>query len=235
MINSVLNRAKNTSSIANLRVDDIIIEDNNKIAENFNLYFSQIGSNLAKTITQGGKTFHDFLTAPNDHSIFLVPTNSEELLKIVRKLKTNKAPGYDGIDNIILKHIINYILDPLVFLLNLSLQSGKVPSDMKIAKVIPIFKKGDRLCVNNYRPISLLTCLSKILEKIVYSRTMTFLQKHNIISDSQFGFREKHNTTHAILNLINNVSLSIEESCHTIGLFLDFSKAFDTITQYSLT
>ena len=58
---------------------------------------------------------------------------------------------------------------------------------------------------------------------------MTFLQKHNIISDSQFGFREKHNTTHAILNLINNVSLSIEESCHTIGLFLDFSKAFDTI------
>ena len=58
---------------------------------------------------------------------------------------------------------------------------------------------------------------------------MTFLQKHNIISDSQFGFREKHNTTHAILNLINNVSLSIEESCHTIGLLLDFSKAFDTI------
>ena len=229
VINSVLNRAKNRSSIAKLRVDDIIIEDNKKIAENFNLYFSQIGSNLAKTITQGGKTFHDFLTAPNDHSIFFVPTNSEELLKIVRKLKTNKAPGYDGIDNIILKHIINYILDPLVFLLNLSLQSGKVPSDMKIAKVIPVFKKGDRLCVNNYRPISLLTCLSKILEKIVYSRTMTFLQKHNIISDSQFGFREKHNTTHAILNLINNVSLSIEESCHTIGLFLDFSKAFDTI------
>ena len=166
------------------------------------------------------------MTAPNDHSIFLSPTNSEELLKIVRKLKTNKAPGYDGIDNIILKHIINYILDPLVFLLNLSLQSGKVPSDMK---VIPVFKKGDRLCVNNYRPISLLTCLSKIFEKIIYSRTMTFLQKDNVISESQFGFREKHNTTHAILNLINKVSLSIEESCHTIGLFLDFSKAFDTI------
>ena len=131
--------------------------------------FLKLVPNLAKTITQGGKTFHDFLTAPNDHSIFLVPTNSEELLKIVRKLKTNKAPGYDDIDNIILKHIINYILDPLVFLLNLSLQSGKVPSDMKIAKVIPVLKKGDRLCVNNYRPISLLTCLSKILEKIVYS------------------------------------------------------------------
>ena len=134
MINSVLNRAKNTSSIAKLRIDDITIEDNQRIAENFNLYFSQIGSNLAKTITQGGKPFHDILTAPNDHSIFLSPINSEELLKIVRKLKTNKAPGYDGIDNIILKHIINYMLDPLVFLLNLSLQSGKVPSDMKIAK-----------------------------------------------------------------------------------------------------
>ena len=70
VINSVLNRAKNTSSIAKLRVDDITIEDNQRIAENFNLYFSQIDSNLAKTITQGGKTFHNFLTAPNDHSIF---------------------------------------------------------------------------------------------------------------------------------------------------------------------
>ena len=85
------------------------------------------------------------------------------------------------------------------------------------------------MCVSNYRPISLLTSLSKILEKIVYSRTITFLQNHKIISDSQFGFREKHNTTHAILSLIDTVSTSIEKCSHTVGLFLDFSKAFDTI------
>ena len=100
---------------------------------------------------------------------------------------------------------------------------------MKIAKVIPLYKKGDKLDVNNYRPISLLTTLSKILEKIIYKRTITFFKSHEILSNSQFGFRENHNTTHALLSLIEKVGHAIDKSSHLIGLFLDYSKAFDTI------
>ena len=100
---------------------------------------------------------------------------------------------------------------------------------MKIAKVIPLYKKGDKLNVSNYRPISLLSSLSKILEKVVYRRTVYFLKTHSIFSNFQFGFREKHNTEHALLNFIDKVAHALDNSSHLVGIFLDFSKAFDTI------
>ena len=100
---------------------------------------------------------------------------------------------------------------------------------MKIAKVIPIFKKGDKLDRGNYRPISLLTSFSKILEKLVYSRLIKFLSCCKILSDNQFGFRKKHSTNHAMIILIDQIIHAIDNHSHTIGLFLDFSKAFDTI------
>ena len=100
---------------------------------------------------------------------------------------------------------------------------------MKIARVVPIFKKGQKYSVSNYRPISLLTSLSKILERLVYKRTLRFLLNCQIFTNSQFGFREKHNTTHALLSFIDKVAHAIDDASHTIGVFLDFSKAFDTI------
>ena len=100
---------------------------------------------------------------------------------------------------------------------------------MKIAKVIPIFKKGNPLEMSNYRPISLLTSFSKILEKLIYTRTIDFFRSCQILSNSQFGFREKHTTSHAILHFINNVANALDNHSHTIGIFLDYSKAFDTI------
>ena len=100
---------------------------------------------------------------------------------------------------------------------------------MKIAKVIPIYKKGNAQEVGNYRPISLLTSFSKILEKIIYKRTMSFLTEFDILSRTQFGFRQKHSTTHALLKFLDKVAHSIDNKLHTIGIFLDFSKAFDTI------
>ena len=100
---------------------------------------------------------------------------------------------------------------------------------MKIARVVPIFKKGQQDSINNYRPISLLTSISKILEKLVYTRTIKFIVNCKILSDSQFGFRKQHNTTHALLTFIDKVAHAIDDVSHTIGVLLDFSKAFDTI------
>ena len=122
-------------------------------------------------------------------------------------------------------------MKPLEHIFNLSLLDGIVPQNMKIAKVLPIFKKGDPLVFSNYRPISLLSSFSnsKITEKIIYVRTVTFLQKHNVFLETQFGFREKHTTSHAVLYFMEKIASAIDNHCHTAGTLLDFSKAFDTI------
>ena len=106
-----------------------------------------------------------FLQTPNPNSLFFLPVIKEELKDTVGKLKDKKSTGYDGIDNSLLKNIIDVIVDPLVHVFNLSLSNGIVPEGMKVSKIIPIHKKGDKENICNYRPVSLLTSSSKLLEK----------------------------------------------------------------------
>ena len=161
--------------------------------------------------------------------MFFTPTTRYEIIDIVSTLKNKKSAGHDEINNFILKGVISSIADPLEYIFNESLLTGQVPEQMKIAKVIPLFKKGDHLDTSNYRPISLLSTLSKILERIIYKRTMNFLKTHNVLTNSQFGFRKNHSTIHALLNFVDKVAHAIDDYSHMIGIFLDFSKAFDTI------
>ena len=104
-----------------------------------------------------------------------------------------------------------------------------MPHDFKKAKVIPLYKNGDPKLICNYRPISILPCLSKLLERLVANRLNTFLTKYNILHNSQYGFRANFSTQTALIDLVDKISSSLDKCNHTIGLFLDLSKAFDTI------
>ena len=229
IIKNALNTSKNCLNITKIKWDNVDSEDPSAIPDIFNNYFSTIGINLAHNIPASDKSFKEFLGLRNPNSIFFAPTVKEEMEEIVSNLNDKKSAGHDGIGNYLLKNIISSIVDPLVYIINLSLVSGIVPANMKTAKVIPIFKRGDKCDVSNYRPISLLTSFSKLLEKIIYIRTISFLKQFDIICDFQFGFRENYNTTHALLTLVEKVTTALDKFCHTIGIFLDFSKAFDTI------
>ena len=122
------------------------------------------------------------------------------------------------------------MLNPLSHIFNKSILSGIFPKQLKIAKVILLYKKGDVLDdTGNYRPISLLSSLSKILERLIFIRTTNFLKAHNSFTNYQFGFRQKHSTIHALLSFVDKVAHSIDDHSHLIGIFLDCSKAFDTI------
>ena len=229
VIRNIFKSKSKTSSIRSLKIDGEEVEDKKSIVDHFNNYFSNIGLNLSQNVPNSDKSFHDFLRDPNQQSLFLLPTNEEEVLRIIDSLKIGKSPGCDNISNSLIKNIAAGIVQPLVHIFNLSITNGIVPRNMKVAKVVPIFKKGDPKLLTNYRPISLLTSFSKILEKLIYLRTIKFLNVSKTFSKFQFGFREKHTTTHALLHFINKVSNALDNRMHTVGIFLDYSKAFDTV------
>ena len=119
-------------------------------------------------------------------------------------------------------------MQPLLKIFNLSLSTGIVPNELKIAKVIPIFKTGNLQSFGNYRPISLLPCFSKVLERLVANRLNKFIDKHKILDTSQYGFRANYSTQMALIDLVDKITASLDKTNHTYGIFLDLSKAFDT-------
>ena len=108
------------------------------------------------------------------------------------------------------------------------MESGRVPDQLKIAKVLPNFKADDNRKFSNYLPISILPIFSKILERVLYVRLMKYLTKHNILSNNQFGFTKNHSTFMEVLDLIDNLSKSIDEKEFSVGVFIHLGKAFDT-------
>ena len=202
--------------------------DHEIIANHFNNYFVNVGSNLSREIPPTNRSFQSYMNAHNPNSIFLEPTSNIEILNIISDLK-NKGPGWDSVTAHIIKKSPNVIVDLLTHMVNLSISQGVFPKELKIAKVFPLFKAGDNRLMSNYRPISVLPVFSKIFEKIMYSRISNFLKKHDVLYKYQFGFRAGYGTNLALITLINKIITALDRGDIMIGVFLDFSKAFDTV------
>ena len=154
------------------------MNNNKDICECFNSYFTNIGVNLSKN-TNNSKDPLSYINSLKNPSFYFTPTNQFEIIKTINNLKIT-SPGYNDIHPKI-KQISTFIALPLTHIINASLVTGVVPSKFKIAKVIPIFKAGQCDDMYNYRPISILPSLSKIMEKIIANRLFYFLEKINIL------------------------------------------------------
>ena len=127
----------------------------------------------------------------------------------------------------IIKIVFNFILDPLTYIFNLIICDSTIPDNMKISVITPLLKKGKLDDINNYRPISLLSQFSKILEKIIYNRFLHFINKHNLLYTKQYGFIRNSSTSHALYDHYNVIESNLERNNKVASLFLDLKKAFD--------
>ena len=182
-----------------------IIRDNLDIANGFNKFFAQIGPNLASDVELSDVSYETFLPNSNPVNFQFERVSEVEILRICRQLKPKLSSGIDYISNKLLIQIAPIIITPLHYLINLSLETGFIPKEMKIAKIVPIFKDGDCHNYTNYRPISLISSFAKLLEKIVSRQMNRFLDTHNILYKHQYGFRAKHNTSQPVLHFVDNI------------------------------
>ena len=195
------------------------------IANEFNDYFIHVASNLVKDIPTTGDDPTEFVQT-NTNSFFCRPTTPEEIVSLLRNIKSS---GFDNVEPYIMREISPQIAPLLSHIFNNSFSTGVVPHQLKIAKVIPIHKNNDPNNFCNYRPISILPCFSKILERLMYNRLERFLNQSHRISEVQYGFRKKYSTYMALINLIDKISSGTDSNSFNIGIFIDLSKAFDTI------
>ena len=188
------------------------------IAKGFNNYFANIGPTLASKINNDNVSHHDFISSDMNASLFLEPTNVTEIKLIIHELKEG-ASGRDGILPKHIKSVSDSKAYPLARVSNLSFEQGVFPEELKYALVTRIYKANDPMFFNNYRPISLLSVSSKILERLMYNRLVKFLNKHNFFNKFQFGFRNKHSTFMALIILLENLVKLLMMETVLLGFF----------------
>ena len=232
-INQVMNRNKRNSKpiTALKRLNSNQVTYNPAELPNvLNDFFSSVGQKLASKVPDSNRHFSEYLTNVNcAHSFFFEPVTSLEIELEISLLPSNKAYGLYSCPVRVLKCAKNIISSLLAEMMNISVQTGKYPSKLKHAKVIPVYKCDDETDPSNYRPISLLSIFNRIFEKIMYSRLKSYVEQNELLYKAQYGFREKFSTQHAILDIVNSIQMNMDKKMFSCGIFLDFKKAFDTV------
>ena len=214
-----------------LHKDGNIVTDPKEISDCFAEQFTLVADKILEQRRYNGddEDYAKYLPPSNPNSIAILPVDGPEICAIIQQFNTNKGAGPNSIPPIFLKHMLNELAIPLSWIANISLSTGIHPDKLKLARIIPIYKKGSKLLTCNYRPISLLSNINKIFEKIVYSRVFSFLDGNNAFYEHQYGFRPKYSTNHALISITEKIREALDQGKIAIGVFIDLQKAFDTV------
>ena len=235
LIWKVINEAMNKSGVKSGEIESIevngqIITDKSEMADHFNEYFASIGRLTANEVDPTNINFESFLPTSSQRSIYLSPTVTEEVKEVIKNFKGKSSTDINNISMSLIKQIANEISSPLVHIFNLSFERGCVPEKFKMSKTVPVFKNTEfPQDMSHYRPISIINVFCKILEKLTFSRLMSFFIDTDFFYKSQFGFLEGRSTTHAILEMVDYISTALNNGEYCAGIYIDVKKAFDTV------
>lgn len=229
-IRNIINGGKKSNNFPKvLSEGDSMISSEVEIVNSFNNFFGSIATKTKAKIAPASTIYSNYLQNRIEDTIFLEPTDEAEILKTISKLDTKKAVGPHSIPTKILKLIGPSISKILSEIFNECLSNGIFPDCLKKATVIPLHKGDSKLIASNYRPVSLLSNIGKLLELLIHSRIQKFLDSKNAIFQNQFGFRKGHSTNHAIISLCEMIRNSLDNDGFSVGIFVDLKKAFDTV------
>ena len=217
------------TNITKLVINNNEVTDENEISNAMNDYFCSIGQNIANGLNTTNTNFQQYLKNRITDTFYLKPVIEHDVLKEIEKLKIKKSSGPDDMPNKLIKKSKYVLIKPLTIIYNTIFSSAKYPDKWKLAKVIALYKKGKHSLPENYRPISLLDCFGKILEKLMYKQMISFIKKHAILFIYQYGFREGYSTTLALIDIMDTIKSRLDNNEFGIGIFIDIKKAFDTV------
>ncbi len=217
-------------------IDGNLVQNKRIIANEFNKYFTSIAKNMNQDLDEniGDKDIPDhetFFDKTIPGSMYFNPCDETELKSIITELESGKS---SDLPIKVIKCSADILVPTLAKVFNVFIEKGIFPDILKIGRVTPIFKKGDPQLFSNYRPVSTLPIFGKIFEKVIFNRLHSFLCAKNVIYENQFGFRKNHSTSHAINYSVNKILDDLNKNQHVLGIFIDLSKAFDTINHDKL-
>ena len=226
MEKDLLGNSKKSDSVTT----NLTSEEKRVKSSNFNHFFVNVARNLTSAYASAGQCFRRWLRPANHSEKFTIrDITVAETRKALKELKPRKATGLDGIPSRLLKDAANVLAGPLTEIFNMTVGQGKVPKEWKKAKVIPVHKSGPRDDPGNHRPISILPVVSKVLERLIHGQLSAYLKRMNSLCENQSGFRRNHSTATAVTHFTDNILTNIDKGLITGTVFIDFSKAFDTV------
>ena len=224
---------KGKNSIIKLIVNKKTITESSDIANAINRHFCEIGPKLASKI-ENGKSFKDYLGTSSEHSFFLKAVDESDVLEELLSLNHRKSAGPDELSPKLVKMCSYSLNEPLAFIFNRSIASGKYPKIFKMAKIIPLYKADKHCDPSNYRPISLLNCFDKVFEKLINRQLKDYLKRYDLLYEYQYAFREGYSTDLALMHFNDYVTKEIDKGNFILTLFVDLKKAFDTVNHLIL-
>jgi len=232
LLKEAANLNSSNDSVERLRVNNEDVTDPGLMAEHFNDFFVKIGKEISDSISETDVKPESFMPdLPDLNELELNEIHSTLIRDIIKSFTSKGSLDSDGLSTKLLKNISNEICGPLAHIFNLSVQQGIFPNKLKRSRTVPIFKSGDPTTCDNYRPISLLSTLSKILEKIISVQLVNHLDRNDLLYKHQYGFQRGKSTEHNLVQAFNFIGNAINDNKYCIGVFFDLKKAFDVCSK----